>query len=126
MTIDPVHIANQNEPVSPNSGISFNELVHLKLIESLISVIHSYLESIQKNYEKMAIQDRDNERRIKDRKARQKDHSQSKMESHKGSRAKSKSGNLLPPKTAASSTISSGSADKENSSSSTGLGFSYA
>lgn len=129
MTIDPVHAAQQseaNESAGPSRGISFGELAQLKLIESLISVIQSYLDTVQKSYEQMAAQDKEHERRVKARKARKKDRAGAEMEDYKDTDIGRKSGNSMIHKASDSSTISSGSANNGSSSSSAGLGFSYA
>lgn len=126
MAVDAIHVGNQNEAVNPNPGISFNEIAQLKLIESLISVIQSYLETVQKSYDKMAIQDKDHEHRVKTKKAHKKGLSEAKMDDFKDSDIGRESGNSMIPKASDSSIISSGSVDNGESPSLAGLGFSYA
>lgn len=96
-----------------DNGISIsdsNKIATIEFFQALIAVIQTYLETVQSNYNKSAVQDKKNEEQVQSEKSTQKGHDQVVMEENRAVSSSGTQGNSSKAINPASSLSSVGNA----------------
>jgi len=107
-------------------AITTDDIATMSIFEQFLALVRSYLDTLKKNYQKMAAQDRKNEKAVQAKKGATKGYAQAAMESIDSTTKGRATGNSSAPTGASPNTSSSGSEGSTSSGAAMGTGPSYA